>query len=135
MTNGNSLVADLGCTACFKGDPEKVWNAGQWNSITRLIEESHFSIEVMACRVCGQKCIRTFTEFIDWSGGDDAQYWYIIPITAHEADGFVAQGENVDTARIDALSAGRRVLQVDYPTGKEKRIRWTNGPTFIVRGG
>jgi hypothetical protein len=128
------MGAEPGCKACFQGDAEKVWNARQFDSLARLVDDSHFSITIMACAWCGQRCVKTFTEFVDWSGGDDSQYWYLIPITADEADQLVAQGEKVDTKQIDAMSAGRRVLQADFPTGKEKRIHWANGPILIVPG-
>lgn len=128
------MAVEFGCKACFQGDAEKVWEARQFDSVARLVDDSHFSIAVMVCEWCGQGCVKVFTEFVDWSGGDDAQYWYLIPITADESDGLIAQGEKVDTKSIDAMSAGRRILQVDYPTGGEKRVHWAVGPTLIVQG-
>ncbi len=132
---GISEVGPWGCAACFQGDAAAVWRAKPFQSRTRLVEESHFSIEVMQCGCCGQRCVKVFTEFVDWVGGDDAQYWTVIPVTAAEAGQLRAQGAAVSTELIEGLSRGRRYLQADYPTGKEKRVLWSVGPVWIMRGG
>jgi len=126
-------MSTFGCPKCFQGDAAAVWNARNLTHLAQLVDESHFSIHILACKNCGQRCVKTFTEFIDWSGGDDAQYWYLIPLSKDEADTLAWQGENANIKFIEHASTARPILQVDYPTGKEKRIFWNKGPVWIVR--
>src|SRR5215207_172312 len=48
---------------------------GAIDAVAKLADESHYGLAVLACRHCGQHCAKVFIEFIDWSAGDDAQYW------------------------------------------------------------
>jgi hypothetical protein len=72
-----------------------------------------------------------FTEWIDWSGGDDAQYWSLLPLTVSESGQLMDQGERVDLRLIESMGRARRYLQVDYPTGKAKRVLWAEGGLII----
>ena len=125
---------EFGCDVCFRGDAASVWKAWPFRTLAELVDESHFSIQILACRACGQRCAKVFTEFVDWSGGDDAQYWSVIPLTGDEADELSKQGEAAEIKRIEAFSAGRPYLQADFPTGKPARIVWQQGPVWIARG-
>ena len=124
--------ARFGCAACFGGDAERVWSEHPFEPVVTLVDDSHFTVRIMRCRACGQRAVRTFTEFVDWSGGDDAQYWTVIPLTPEEAEQLIAQGEHVSATLIGQLSDGRWCLQADHPTGKPQRIVWARGPMWIM---
>jgi len=100
-----------------------------------VVDESHFTLHVLRCHNCGQLFIKVFTEFIDWHGGDDAQYWTVTPITADEATRLIAEGKDVDLQWVGSLGSGRRSLINDYPTGAPSRYAWRSGPIPLIRGG
>jgi hypothetical protein len=124
----------FGCAACFQGDASAIWTARPFESRILLLDDSHFSIHIMQCRHCGQRCVKIFTEFVDWSGGDDAQYWSLIPLSPDETQHFADQGVTVNIRQLEAISAGRPILQASFPTGKDSSIRWMIGPVWIVPG-
>ena len=128
MTTGDLF----GCARCFLATAEEAEEARRhFSELSRLIDESHFIVRILACPDCGQRCVSVFTEWIDWSEGDDAQYWSVLPLTREESEQLMAQGEQVDLRLIEALGRRRRYLQVDFPTGKPKRVLWADGNLWI----
>jgi hypothetical protein len=122
----------FGCQACFQGDAETTWKAMRnFPVVERLIGESHFSVTVLACPECGQRCIRIFTETVDWADGQDPQYWSVVPLTVQESEELIGQGEHVDRHLVEAMGSDRRYLQVDYPKGRDLRAFWANGHLMI----
>jgi hypothetical protein len=125
-------AARYGCERCFQASADAVEEARRkFIELARLVDESHFIVRILACPHCRQRCVSVFTEMIDWSGGDDAQYWSLVPLTDNESERLIAQGEHVDVHLIEALGSERAYLQVDYPTGKPKRISWAKGNLWI----
>ena len=122
----------FGCARCFGGEAERVWTENPFEQVIALVDDSHFTVRIVQCRACRQHAVRTFTEFIDWSAGDDAQYWTVIPLTAEEAQQLIAQGDHVSAELIGQISTGRWYLQADHPTGKPRRILWARGPAWIM---
>ncbi|MEV4315116.1 hypothetical protein [Actinocrispum sp. NPDC049592] len=127
---------DFGCGSCYGEDPGAVleYSRGGLVITQRLISDSHFGVSVRRCTNCGQQFIAIFTEFVDWSGGDDAQYFDIVPVTPEEADEAIAAGENVSTSFLSNLGTGRRHLASDYPTGGPHRLNWLTGPLTVEQG-
>ena len=125
---------DFGCPHCFGPDPEALWTARPWHELAALVEDSHFSVRVVACPRCSQRFVKLFTEFVDWSAGNDAQHWDVVPISAAEADVMVAEGEAVSLHRIEALSSGRRQLRVDFPSTGPRAIHFATARLFIMPG-
>jgi hypothetical protein len=118
----------FGCQVCWPELPESAYLAGRnLASVAELIDESHYGVSIRRCYTCNQKFLSVFTEQIDWTDGDDPQYWTRIPITADEASELMAAGEAVTERMINALGEDRRCLQCDYPKGKGKRITWAEG--------
>ena len=74
----------FGCSRCRGDDAAAAWTASRATRLRSLIEESHFSVQLTACR-CGQRFATVFTERVDWSGGEDAQDWLMLPLTRDEA--------------------------------------------------
>jgi hypothetical protein len=126
--------AETGCSACFRGEAEQVWANRPFAHVSELMDDSHFGVNILRCKACGQMAVKVFTEFVDWGAGDDAQYWTIIPLEMQEAVALTGQVNDVDTKLIEKFSTGRRCLQVDHPTGKPRSIRWSVGPIWIVEG-
>jgi hypothetical protein len=122
----------FGCARCFQAPAEAVSEARRdFAQIVRLVDESHLIVRILACPDCGQRFVSVFTEMIDWSAGDDAQYWSVLPLTLEESEQLTAQGEQVDLRMIEALGRHRRFLQIDFPTGKAKRVLWAEGGLLI----
>jgi hypothetical protein len=126
--------ADFGCATCFGADAGALWSSRPWTTLTRLIEDSHFGVTISGCPRCAQRFVRIFTEFVDWSGGDDAQHWDVLPVSEEEARELAAQGEDVSLTQIEALSDGRRHLQVDYPTSGTLGARFSSTRLMIMPG-
>ena len=114
---------EFGCAHCFQTTPEAAWQA-RLPLVAELLDESHFTVRIQECPHCGQRFVSIFTEMIDWSAGDDAQYWSVLPLTRDESEILLAQGEGVDVKLIESFGRGRRYLQRDYPTGKPERLQW-----------
>jgi len=122
----------FGCGRCFQASAEEAEEArNRFEIIAWLVDESHYGLSIRACPHCGQRCIDVFTEVIDWSGGDDAQYWSYLPLTFEESEHLIARGKDVRPAEVELLGRDRRYLMVDFPTGKPKRVRWAQGPLWI----
>lgn len=127
----------FGCPACWaKKAPESALEEtrAQLEITHRVIEDSHFGVSLRACATCGQPFLAIFTEFVDWSGGDDAQYFDLVPITAEEAGQIAAAGETVSLAYLGGLGAGRRRLAMQHPTGAPESIAWVTGPFVVTPG-
>jgi hypothetical protein len=122
----------VGCDHCYACAPEQAWEHRQEHRVlARLVDESHFSITVLACAHCDQRFVSVFAEEIDWANGDDPQRWLMVPITAEEAASLVAAGKTVGESAIEQLAAGRRYLDAEFPKGAPRRIGWLEGGFFI----
>lgn len=127
-----SSMDRFGCNRCFQAAAEAASEARRhFVEISRLVDESHFIVRILECPHCRQRCVSVFTETIDWSQGDDAQYWSLLPLTDAESEQLISQGEDVDIRLIESLGRDRRYLQVDFPTGKPKRALWAAGNLWI----
>ncbi len=126
-------MTDLfGCERCFQTSAQEAYES--WRSFTEvslLVDELHFIVRVLMCPHCNQRFVSVFTELIDWSEGDDAQYWSLLPVTVAESEQLIAQGGNVDNRLIETLGRQRRHLRVDYPTRKPKHVHWAAGNLLI----
>jgi hypothetical protein len=127
---------EFGRSECCGGDDAEAAAAYCFSRLTtthRVVSDSHFGVSLRECPNCGQQFVVIFTEFVDWSGGDDAQYFDIVPLTGDEAAALVAE-QNLDLGALGALGAGRRRLSVDWPTGAAKRTLWRTGPFPVTEG-
>ena len=83
-----------------------------------LASESHLAVSLWHCRACGQALVWVWMEFIDWQGGDDAQYTTLVPIDQVELAEIERMGAALDLDFIGALGRDRRRLDRDLPTRK-----------------
>lgn len=119
---------DFGCERCWPPAPDAAWEARRaLTELAVLIDESHFRVRILRCEGCSQRFMSIFTETIDWKGGDDAQYWQLLPISEGESADLVRQGETLTIATLHALGPDRRCLRYDHPTGAPPRILWASG--------
>jgi tetratricopeptide (TPR) repeat protein len=125
-----------GCDACYGEDAESVWQRvpDGYDRHEFLDEDSsHFSATLCHCRACSQTFVKIFTEFIDWSGGNDAQYFTLMPVSAVEAAA-LTEG-TLDVFSLGLLGNDRRHLHMDFPTGAEQpRIYWATGYFQVIDG-
>jgi hypothetical protein len=131
------MTTDFGCARCYGDDAQTVlayYYERGLESDQRVVDDSHFGVSLRHCRECGQRFVWIFSEFVDWTGGEDAQYSDIVPVTADEAATVAAAGEDVDLRYLGSLGAGRRRLCSDWPTGGDKRIRWGYGVFWVTEG-
>jgi hypothetical protein len=130
-------TAGFGCARCYGDDAQAVsgYFSGDGLATDHLVvADSHFIVSLRHCCQCGQAFVSVFTEFVDWSGGDDAQYRDIVPVTPAEAAAVLERGDPADLQYLGSLGQGRRRLSTDWPTGGPKRIDWRTG-SFSVREG
>src|SRR4029079_8169869 len=118
-------MRDFGCAHCWPGDANAAWAArNSLNHGEELIDESHFHVMILACAQCNQRFLSVFTETIDWTEGDDPQYWTLLPITEPEFSRLIQQGNSVSEAQLNALGRGRRCLQRDLPKALPEQVLW-----------
>lgn len=130
------MTESFGCERCGSPDPDTAWAWFRDGTDTThtVVDDSHFIVSVRRCRACGQPFLSVFTEFVDWTGGDDAQYRDIVPVTADEVEELLRYGETVDPGWLGSLGRDRRRLSTDWPTGGAFRVGWRRGG-FTVRPG
>ncbi|MBI5480355.1 MAG: hypothetical protein HY906_15940 [Deltaproteobacteria bacterium] len=122
----------FGCASCFQCEATQAWeHRASLRLVARLIDESHFSVSVLACPDCGQPFVSIFAETIDWSDGDDPQEWLLLPVAADEATELQSQGERLSLAEVERLGASRRHLDADFPKGGAQRIEWRAGGLLL----
>jgi hypothetical protein len=115
----------FGCEKCWPSSAEAAHASSRaLIPVAELIGESHFHVMIRECSVCSQKFISIFTELIDWSEGDDPQYWTLLPITEDEAAGLTRRGDSVTEEVLNSLGRRRRSLRHDRPKGKPPRTCW-----------
>jgi hypothetical protein len=130
------MTSQFGCAECYGEDAVTTleYTRKHFTTTHRLITDSHYGVSVRECRKCGQQFVAIFTEFVDWSGGDDAQYFDIVPVTPQEAAEAITAGEDVTTRFLGNLGTGRKRLVSHWPTGGPHRILWAHGPFYVVEG-
>ena len=82
---------------------------------------------ILSCPDCDQRYVSVFAETVDWVGGEDPQYWTLLPVTIAEAETLIARREAVNDAVLIALGPGRRSLRRDFPKGQPPRVSWGTG--------
>jgi hypothetical protein len=128
MAEYGTNAPEYGCDDCWPDDPGEARRArSRLVGVTTLVDESHFTVQVLACPRCGQRFLSVFTETIDWIDGDDPQSRITLPITADESDGLAYQGAASLEALLGALGSDRRSLWRDCPKGGEVRLTWGCG--------
>jgi hypothetical protein len=128
MLRAGPVNTEFGCDRCWPADPALAWDARRGlTHLDELIDQSHFHVMVLGCPVCEQRYVSVFTETIDWTDGEDPQYWSLLPVTSQEADGLTLQRTSLDEAKLSALAPARRCLRRDFPKGGEPRAFWGSG--------
>lgn len=123
-----SSIKKAGCERCWPSAADAAWKARDRLTLTvELIDESHYHVMIRACPQCGQRFLSVFTERIDWSNGDDAQHWHVVPITKREAAALKRRGSALTEIEINAMGSNRRSLVRNYPTGEGPREFWGTG--------
>ena len=117
----------FGCAACWPAAAEAAWEATGLTHVGDVIDESHFHVTIVACPSCLQHFVSVFTETIDWDGGDDPQYWTLLPITAAESADLLERRDSVSERMLNALGPARRSLRLEHPKGSDRRIFWGTG--------
>jgi hypothetical protein len=119
---------EFGCGLCWPADAHTAWAARDvLTRLKELIDESHFIVALLVCRLCSQQYVSIFTEVIDWADGDDPQHWTLMPITKAEAGDLIQRGATLDETSLNALGHGRRSLRRDHPKAGTLRVFWGSG--------
>jgi hypothetical protein len=119
---------NFGCERCWPSTADAAWEArGDLTREQDLINEPHFHVNILSCARCTQRFVSVFTEWIDWEGGDDPQYWTLLPITETEAADLIRRHSSLTKSSLNALGRGRRCLQQDYPKAAAPRTWWGTG--------
>lgn len=120
---------DFGCKRCWPRAAKVAWEARPGLSrVVELIDESHFRVVMLACPHCAQRFVSVFAERVDWTDGDDPQYWTQLPISEAEANDLLLRDRaSLTEAMLDSLGPGRRCLRLEHPKGGPRRILWGSG--------
>ena len=116
-----------GCDRCWPDSADQAWQLLSKLPIEQKLEdESHFTVKIRCCPACTQRFVSVFTEQIDWSDGEDPQYWTVMPISQAEAQGLAAAGSSIESA-LNTLAPRRRALLRNCPKGSEPHSFWGTG--------
>lgn len=115
---GGVLPARVRCAQCCADDAARAWKAMLCEHVQSLVEESHFGVQLTACR-CGQHFVKVFTERIDWQHGDDDQDWLVFAVEPDEVARLRSCGEHELSALVTALGRSRR-----FPVHCRSRTWW-----------
>jgi hypothetical protein len=122
-------AARAGCAACTDQDAAAAFEASRERRVERVIDESHFDIQVTECR-CGQRFVQVFTERIDWVNGEDPQDTLVMPISADEQARLVADPAGA-VALLERIGADRRFLVHSFPGTGKPDTWWRNGGFMV----
>jgi hypothetical protein len=127
---------EVGCADCRGDDAEAAYRHYKTLPVVaELIDDSHFIVQIRRCGAGGQAYLWIFAEFVDWPGGQDAQYRTILPITDEEVGTLTTRGEQQDLRALEGLGVDRRYLRVDWPSGlPDQRVYWSSGRLVVVPG-
>ncbi len=118
---------DYGCEECWPPDAGAAWAAFRsMPTAAEIVSDSHLSVRLRICSGCGQRFLSVFTETIDWIGGEDPQFWTVIPLTIYEANALSIAVDSTESA-IGTLPTDRRSLCHDFPRDGEARSFWSTG--------
>ena len=122
---------EAGCNICWPADAEAAYSAStQLTCVANLIDESHFIVRVLVCKICGQKFLSIFTETVDWFGGDDPQNRSVFPITESESEFVMSLGDSISEKQIQAIGSQKKYVEFDSPKGKPPTTCW--GTSFFI---
>ena len=129
-STSRSSITGFGCLKCWPESPDSAWHAKQHlKSEVDLVDESHFHLLILRCPACSQAFLSVFMESIDWQGGDDPQFWSIVPITGVELENLL---KTPPTEReLTAFASGRRSLFRSAPKGDSRVSRWASGIVLV----
>ncbi len=120
-------MSQFGCDRCWSSEASVAWQAVTDIPIEMfLIDESHYIVSIRACPSCSQRYLQVTTEIIDWTDGEDPVHRTIIPIDNAERARLTI-GKAPDTSVIEAVGAGRRSLNHDWPKGQDPSTYWGTG--------
>jgi hypothetical protein len=100
--------------------------------VARLVDESHFSVALSRCPACGQAYASTFSERIDWSGGNDPQDWLVLPLDAAEAQGLSAAPADEVEAALNELPPRRYLLRWFAREATAPEAQWREGVVWLA---
>ena len=117
-----------GCEFCWPSSADAAWEARRALTCKAdLIDESHFHVMILACPACSQHFLSVFTEQVDWTDGEDPQYWVVLPITSGESASLLARSGTLTEATLSAIGPGRRSLWRDHPKRVAPSAYWGTG--------
>ena len=128
MIDNSDSKESFGCERCWPPAADAAWAAREaLIHVEELIDDTHFHVMILGCSHCTQRFVSVFAEMIDWTDGDDPQYWTILPITEREAVDLVQQRASLTEAKLRRLGPGRRCLRRDHAKAAEPQISWGSG--------
>ena len=96
-----------------------------------LVSDSHFSVSVCRCSLCGQGFARVFCETIDWVDGNDPQDILRIPISQAERFRLIERGEEVYDSDLTGLTPERRYLIYGIHAQAKGMVAWRTGRVWV----
>jgi hypothetical protein len=111
---------------CFGENAFVLWKTNPWVKVTTVVQESHYSLQIVACADCHQRFARVYADF------EDAMHEDLFPVSPEVAADLVADGANISTTDLEAIGSQRR-LQFDRFSDSREIIRWTTGRLMIWR--
>jgi len=128
MSRDERPTTEFGCFTCWPADARAAWEAHRSLDRTVLVGRTHFEVEILECPDCAQRILYVYTELIDFSGGNDPQYWNLLPITDDEARELIPKGRSQREDELVTLGPDRPSLRAVWPSSAdEKSVFWATG--------
>lgn len=112
----------------MQDDAEKAYDVLLGCRRENLVDDSHFIVDLLTCRECGQRWIKIFYELIDWTDGEDSQARNFAQLNDEQVAALRAKGTQTDESFIDSLGIGGRYLTQSRPKSGARWIKWSTGP-------
>jgi hypothetical protein len=117
---------------CFGADMELMRNS--WKNLAvlrRIVDESHFIVNLRRCGGCGQRFVSVFCESTNWANGDDLHDDLLVPVSEAEAEALVAAEHGVEAA-VRRLSPRRHLVSRWPRPAGEPDVRYVTGTIYTA---
>lgn len=99
--------------------------------LDRLVDRSHYTVDILRCRACGQLYAYVWVERVEFAKEDDSDCTVYLPITEDGARQLREAGDRVGTTELARAYTGTRYLMDSYLPPRLPTVAWYEGSLLI----